>query len=485
MPFEKNSTSISECRPIKSETFLELSSFFTYNIVKGGVEVLIRFAVENYKSFKDRQIFSMVAGKQTRHSEHCVLINGKRLLKSSFFFGANASGKSNFVNAIDFMRRVVLAGNNATQYSDRYFRVDPKCKEKPGIFQIDFLADQNIYSYGFTFNYLTYEYQAEWLYRIDSPEKELCIFERQQGEKTQTDLSLKKISKMRFQIYNEDLKANELLLKVIGDKDLDETSGFSDFRSAYNWFKKVEVVYPESHAKNQKDVLLNSSPNSQSLTNMLRFFDTGILEIKKGKQPVEKAFSFLPDEVRKSILDDILRDANEGLLNDSAARIAIGQFQFDISIENGEIMAEKTLFDHGNEFDLFELADESDGTMRLLDLLPVYGLGQKGKIIIIDELDRSLHSKLTQKYVELFYKLTKDTHSQLICTTHDINLMDLKLLRQDEIWFVERDEDHASKIYSLSDYKQRFDKNILNDYLLGRYGAIPCFNNIEIQEDEE
>jgi hypothetical protein len=117
--------------------------------------------------------------------------------------------------------------------------------------------------------------------------------------------------------------------------------------------------------------------------------------------------------------------------------------------------------------------------------LPVYELGQREKIIIIDELDRSLHSKLTQKYIELFYKLTGDKHSQLICTTHDINLMDLKLLRQDEIWFVERGEDHASRLYSLSSYKQRFDKNILNDYLLGRYGAIPCFNDIELLEDLE
>lgn len=455
--------------------------------------MIIRFAIENYRSFKDRQIFSMVAGKQTRHPGHYVSVKGNRLLKSSFFFGANASGKSNFVNAIDFMRRVVLRGNKEVRHSDRYFRVDPKCKEKPGIFQIDFLADQNIYSYGFAFDYLTYEYLAEWLYRIESPEKEFCVFERQKGKKIQTKLPLSRTANTRFQIYCEDIKENELLLNVIGNKNLDENLGFSDFLSAYNWFKKIVVIYPNSHAKNQKDFLLNSSSNSDSLTNMLRFFDTGILEIKKGKQPAEKAFSFLPDEVKNSVLDDISQDINNNISRDATGalrngftiRVEIGQYQFDVSIENGEIMAEKILFDHGNKLDLFELADESDGTMRLFDLLPVYDLGQRGKIIIIDELDRSLHSKLTQRYVELFYKRTKDRYSQLICTTHDINLMNLKLLRQDEIWFVEREEDHASRIYSLSNYKERFDKNILNDYLLGRYGAIPCFNEIEFQEDEE
>ena len=446
--------------------------------------MLIRFAIENYKSFKDRQIFSMVAGKQTRHPDHCVLINENRLLKGSFFFGANASGKSNFVRAIDFMRSAVLVGTQAVEYSDRYFRIDPEYKERPGIFQADFWTNEKVYSYGFVFDYLKHEFQAEWLYRIDSSERESCIFERQQGGGIKTDLQLSGASEALFQVYSEDIKASELLLKVIGDKDLNEMSELSDFLLAYNWFKKIEVVYPESHARNQKDFLLNSSSNSDSLINMLRFFDTGILAVVKGKQPAEQAFSFLPNEVRKSVLDDISREVNEILRSKDKVRVAIGQYQFDISIENDEIMAEKTLFDHGNRSDLFELSDESDGTMRLFDLLPVYDLGQKEKIIIIDELDRSLHSKLTQKYVELFYELTKGRNSQLICTTHDINLMDLKFLRQDEIWFVEREEDHASRIYSLSNYRQKFEKNILDNYLIGRYGAIPCFNSIELQEEE-
>lgn len=111
--------------------------------------MLIRFAVENYNSFKEQQVFSMAAGKQTRHSSHCFTVDGKRLLKSSFFFGANASGKSNFVRALDFMRRVTIMGSRAMRYDDRFFRIDPVYKEKPGVFQIDFAAEQTIFSYGF------------------------------------------------------------------------------------------------------------------------------------------------------------------------------------------------------------------------------------------------------------------------------------------------------------------------------------------------
>ena len=143
------------------------------------------------------------------------------------------------------------------------------------------------------------------------------------------------------------------------------------------------------------------------------------------------------------------------------------------------------MLDHGNPSDLFELSDESDGTKRLLDLIPLYQLGQSERVIIVDELDRSFHSKLTMEFIRRFFEITQDKPSQLICTTHDLNLMDLSILRQDEIWFVEREKDHSSRIYSLSDYKQRFDKNVLNDYLIGRYGAIPCFQDNEWQVDCE
>lgn len=445
--------------------------------------MLIRFAVENYRSFKECQIFSMVAGKQTRHPTHCVLAGGKRFLKSSFFFGANASGKSNFIGAIDFMRHVVLVGTRSMRYTDRYFRINPEWKDKPGVFQIDFFTNASIYSYGFAIEYLTHEIQAEWLYRVESPDKEVCIFERQKGESIQTGLSFSTMSKIRFDIYGEDIKAEELFLNVVGNKDLGEDSDFSDFINAYEWFKKIEVVYPESHARNRNEFFLNAASNTDSLANMLQLFDTGIQEVKRGKQPAEKAFSFLPEEIRKDILDDIEQNAIEKVKDGSKVKIVIDQYQFDISVENGEVMAEKMLLDHGNASDLFELSDESDGTRRLFDLLPLYDIGQKEKIIFVDELDRSLHSKLTEKYIEIFFKITKDKPSQLICTTHDINLMNLKLLRQDEIWFVERDNDHSSKIYSLSNYKQRFDKNILTDYLLGRYGAIPCFDEVGLQED--
>ena len=445
--------------------------------------MLIRFAVENYNSFKGQQVFSMVAGKQTRHASHCFTVEGKRLLKSSFFFGANASGKSNFVRALDFMRRVTLMGVSEMRYNDRFFRIDPEYKEKPGVFQIDFIAEKTIFSYGFAINYLTHEFCAEWLYRIDSSEKETCIFEREQEKRIITGLRLNKNSEIRFGIYCEDLKADELLLNEVGNKKIDEDSDLHDFILAYEWFKRLIVVYPGSHARNKNDFFLNPAYDTDSMVGMLRAFDTGIEEITKGKQLAEKAFDFLPEKVKKDVLNDIEQTMRSKLQEEARCKIELGGYQFEISIEEGEIIAEKIMLDHGNPAELFELSDESDGTKRLFDLIPLYEFGKKGKIIIVDELDRSFHSKLTEKYIKRFFEITKEKSCQLICTTHDLNLMDLRILRQDEIWFVEREMDHSTRIYSLSDYKERFDKNILNDYLIGRYGAIPCIQDNEWQED--
>lgn len=164
------------------------------------------------------------------------------------------------------------------------------CKDKAGVFQIDFVAEQTIFSYGFAINYLTHEFCAEWLYRIDSSEKETCIFEREPGKQIITDLRLNKKSELRFNIYCEDLKADEALLNEVGNKNIDEDSDLRDFIVAYEWFKNLIVVYPDSHAHNKNEFFLNPASNTDSMVDMLRAFDTGIEEIKKENNWQKKPF---------------------------------------------------------------------------------------------------------------------------------------------------------------------------------------------------
>lgn len=152
---------------------------------------------------------------------------------------------------------------------------------------------------------------------------------------------------------------------------------------------------------------------------------------------------------------------------------------------DGTITAARLMMNHGNEDDLFELLDESDGTRRLFDLIPLYQKANQNYIIIVDELDRSFHTKLTIEFIEKFFEKTEGAFTQLIVTLHDSNIMNLNLLRQDEIWFVERKADHSSELYSLNKFKERFDRSVAKDYLLGRYGALPNFGIDPWDEEEE
>ena len=141
----------------------------------------------------------------------------------------------------------------------------------------------------------------------------------------------------------------------------------------------------------------------------------------------------------------------------------------------GKILVSKMLLNHGNNDNLFECSEESDGTQRLFDLIPLFFKENQDQLIIIDEIDRSLHNKLSRKFLELYFQFATNSNSQMLVTTHETSLMDLDLLRQDEIWFIERDNDHSSHLYSLNKFKERYDKSVEKEYLLGKYGAVPVF----------
>ncbi|MDE5780723.1 MAG: AAA family ATPase, partial [Lachnospiraceae bacterium] len=153
-------------------------------------------------------------------------------------------------------------------------------------------------------------------------------------------------------------------------------------------------------------------------------------------------------------------------------------FELDYG-EKGETNISKLLFKHGNDETSYEYGEESDGTQRIVELLDIILNDDKEKVFIIDELDRSLHPKMTIKFVETFLNFSKNTNTQLIITTHESNLMDLDILRRDEIWFAEREKDNTTTLYTLEKFKVRYDKVVSKDYLSGRYGAVPIFKDFD------
>ncbi len=221
---------------------------------------------------------------------------------------------------------------------------------------------------------------------------------------------------------------------------------------------------------------------------LLNYFDTGIDSVSGKEKSMDETLGFLPEELRK----DVTNDVQEAFANNENSKevfsveitIAGKRFSF-FKNKKGEITAAQLVMDHGNPNDLFELIDESDGTRRLFDLIPLYKKGKQNCTILVDELDRSFHSKLTIEFIQKFFEKTEGEETQLIVTLHDSNVMNLNFLRQDEIWFVERREDHSSEIYSLNKFKERFDHSVAKDYLLGRYGAIPNFGIEPWDEEDE
>ena len=139
---------------------------------------------------------------------------------------------------------------------------------------------------------------------------------------------------------------------------------------------------------------------------------------------------------------------------------------------------------HGKSFFEFDFEDESDGTRRLFYLLDMLLIDSDDVVFVVDELERSLHPKLTQQFLKLFNEVHKDRRMQLIITTHESTIMDQALFRRDEIWFIERDTDNRSRVYSLDRFKERYDKVLSKAYLEGRYGAIPVFKSFTYKEEE-
>jgi AAA15 family ATPase/GTPase len=407
-----------------------------------------------------------------------------RLLKSALIFGANASGKSNFIKAIDFARILVLKGDTTRVVLEKkYFRIDEKNKDKPGIFQFDLELNGKYYSYGFAISYLTNNILGEWL--IDITNKEKVIFSRtlkddSSSYEIESNLTIKEAtSKTRFNIYLDDFKKSEMSnLLVLTDlsKRSSDIEECNILRDIIKWFSKIVVIYPNTH--NDLWKFKTVLTNDKVLTNFLEGLDTGIEKPLIKKVDFVTALKDVPDSVKDNILKEVSNSLTKNDTGTLLLNISGSVFFIKAKKSSGKEVsytANTIVFDHGNSSDCFEFKDESDGTRRIFDLLPLLSIEDEDSLILIDELNQSLHTKLAQLFYEMFMNSCKGLRKQLIFTTHDILLMDLDLVRQDEIWFIERQENHSSKLYSLSDYKVRIDskKKLGADYLVGRYGAIP------------
>ena len=448
--------------------------------------MFIGFSVSNFLSFKTTQTMSMIASKVARHKQHILMGNGKKVLKTGLIYGANAGGKSNFIKAIDFSRDIILEGLEQVDLNKKYFRIDTSNYKVPGVFEYRLMTQSGKeYSYGIAISYAEKEIISEWLIRIEKNGSETFVFNRdinEDGENiTESEIKYENREEaIRWQVYLEDFGKNisDPLKKKTILSDIAERSGkqvgiFKEILEVYNWFQSIIILFPTSQYSGLNQMIEKENVR-QFFSKMMQYFDTGIMSVesKQGPMDFDKIFEGIPAEYAEKLKIKISND----ITNESVLCKVNNQIYSLKKDDNGNIITTKMMQNHGNGQDLFEYADESDGTKRLFDLIPLFYEHNGNRVIFIDEIDRSLHTNLTRRFLELFYKLTERDNSQLIATTHDSNLLDLDLIRQDEIWFVERVKDQSSRMYSLNRYKERYDKRVDKEYLLGRYEAVPVFN---------
>lgn len=437
--------------------------------------MLKRFAVANFSSFDDMQVLDLTAGSTRVLSEHVVEFDETRLLKSAVIYGANASGKSNLIKAVDFSRSIILNGLSQLDTYKKHFRLSKNNVDIPTNFEFELEVEGVFYSYGFSLILSTGNIIEEWLYSLSS-KGSLKIFERSQEQiSLGNDLSSSNL-KTRFEIYIDDMKnqRSQLFLSEIAEKEL-ELSGAEAINQVFDWFaNRLDIVYPDDKYFGFRGVTKNLT---KELTKYLSKFDTGVVEISSIEESFEDGLKGYPDVLKARIIKDF---ANEKIVE--AALHGSGKDAELLTLykdENQEIKVRKLVFLHGNdETDFFELKEESDGTRRLLDFIPLLSKFAENHTVLVDEFDRSLHPKLTREYFNLFYGMT-DSKSQLIVSTHESTLLDLELLRRDEIWFVEKSHNGSSKLFSLNSFKERYDKKVEKAYLLGRYGAVPIFKSFQ------
>ena len=302
------------------------------------------------------------------------------------------------------------------------------------------------------------------------------------------DVKLTATEKSRFNVYSEDFAGQEsklFLTEMNRGKKYDDKSRLLFFQEVFGWIMNNIIVITPNMGISNTEVYYNDE-SLENISRLIQTFDTGVTEIKTRKITTEEMSKMIPAEVVQGIFNQLMTQMRitgaPGV--QMTWRVEGGFFNICIAQGNSEPEITTLVLKHGRSAFDFNFVEESDGTKRLFDLIDMLLTDRPDTLFVVDELERSLHPKLTERFLKLFMDAHDDTRMQLVFTTHEDTIMDQILFRRDEIWFVERDADNASKIYSLDRFKERYDKKLSKAYLEGRYGAIPVFKQFSFRKGE-
>ncbi len=444
--------------------------------------MLIRFVVNNLFSFGEEKEFNMLPMPRLRKlNKHKYEIKGCEVLKLSSIYGANGAGKSNLIKSLFMLQELVVNPKKAINFSRFEYKFNKIRGKKPTTLVVEFSEEGEAFLYGVEIINNIIVTEELYLSGLGNDKNDKLIYKRS------TDAETKKISiesdlldisdegKLLKSVIEKNFsKPKEPIFKLLTDLDNDN---LKIINTAYKWFsKRLQIVTPSAKPVGLAHRVDKDEKFRKYTEDTMCSFALGISGIYSKKRTLK---SFLGED-DKSQLDDIIAS-----IEDSSTKVL--QLNGDdgseiiLTKEGDEFYAKNIIIQHsgkgGRKAD-FELTEESDGTVRLLDFIPAFqGVIKEQSVLLIDEIERSLHPLLIK---ELISKFSNDDRSngQLIFTTHESNLLDQDIFRQDEIWFSEKDKNGCTDLYTLSDFKEHNTIDIRKGYLTGRYGSIPFLSNL-------
>lgn len=438
--------------------------------------MLIRVVATNFKSYGEETEFNMLPSSNVRRYDWHVhdVAKGTNVLRTAVIYGANGAGKSCLVKALGRIQEMVVNGSvppvffrDANKFNDA---------DTPVTLEVEFGTGINQYSYGVS--YRGNVCIEEWLYStLKKPE---CVFERKHDANTgKTSIKLEAIKKddaknrLLVSLLEDNLlKSDELLLSK---HDVVKNEHITD---AYKWITtKLQILYPETHSTSIFDERYSDDSFRMQSEKLIAALDLGIDALTLKDEDIE-TFKLRVAEWPELIqgIDRIIKRLSKRPEGEQVVLLDSGVFTVSIRREGDKFYARRVQARHEvkNSVYDFELKEESDGTQRIFDFIPmVKSVKTEEYTYVIDELDRSLHPTLVRALVSKII-VDKNMKGQLIFTTHDAGLLDGKVFRNDEIWFAEKDrEAQNTHLYTLDEFKPRADLDIEKGYLNGRFGAIP------------
>lgn len=420
--------------------------------------MLIDFKFQNFRLFNDMQTFSMVKSKGDENTNNAFIIDEKKdfgLLKSTAIYGPNAGGKSNFFKAILTMKNIIIG---SFQYGDNLplvpFKLNSESKVQPSEFEITIIANNIRYQYGFSAD--SEQIYDEWLFAFPKGHAQKW-FERAWDKENKDHVwRFSNFLHGSKQIWRDSKRKNALFLSTAVLLNSEQ------LKPLFDWFKNILQMCDSSGFGSffTKELCLNEG--KKSVLKFLKAADLNISDIKAKREDLSnpKLPSYFPDTIRSALSEE---------------------FKGKTKITLETVHTDSTGHDVTFNYD-----DESDGTQKLFNFSgPIIDVLSNGLVLFIDELNANLHPKLVEFIVKLFHsKETNPKNAQLIFTTHETSILTQEIFRRDQIWFCERDDTQASKLYSLLEFSPKKEKeNLELGYLSGRYEAIPFIAPLSLEDD--